>query len=136
VIVCDQVSKLLVSHLAVPFTVIPRVLYLQLGHNSGAAWGMLPGRRILLCALALAVLAGGIIFRSCLQLDQKWNRVACGLVGGGIAGNLLDRLRLGYVVDFVDLHLPFYRWPTFNIADFALCIGAFLYFIRPYIEKK
>jgi signal peptidase II len=96
---------------------------------------MLPGRRVFFCLLALAVLAAGVFFRRRLHLEQRWNRVAFGLVGGGVLGNLLDRIRLGYVVDFIDLHLPHYRWPTFNWADCALCIGVVLCLVGSYREK-
>ncbi|MDR0340643.1 MAG: signal peptidase II [Puniceicoccales bacterium] len=133
---CDQLSKFFAARPAAPLTLIPRVLYLQLSHNGGAAWGILSGQRVFLCALAVAVLAGGFLCRSRLRLERKWNRVAFGLIGGGIVGNLLDRLRLGYVVDFIDLHLPCYRWPTFNIADCALCLGVLLYIVTSSTERK
>jgi signal peptidase II len=55
-----------------------------------------------------------------------------GLVIGGILGNLWDRVTIGHVVDFIDVHLPFYRWPAFNIADSAICIGVLFFVLNSF----
>ena len=54
-------------------------------------------------------------------------QIGFGLLCGGIAGNLLDRLRFGHVIDFVDLHFGSYIYPTFNVADAGICVGVVLY---------
>jgi signal peptidase II len=55
--------------------------------------------------------------------------VALGLISGGIIGNLIDRLRVGYVIDFLDFHIGRNHWPAFNVADSAICVGVVLYII-------
>jgi signal peptidase II len=133
----DQFTKFAVSlFLYGPVTLVPGFLYLQLVRNGGAAWGILFGQRILLCAIAVAALSAGAIFHRRLGLERPINCIATGLIGGGTLGNLIDRLRLGQVVDFIDVHLPFYRWPTFNIADGALCLGVALYFFASLIRGR
>jgi signal peptidase II len=104
-------------------------MYLTVVYNDGAAWSLLAGHRFLLTALAPGTLLLGIFFRRYLGLNRAINRFSLGLIAGGICGNFLDRLRTGYVVDFIDVRLPFYRWPTFNVADSALCLGAFLFLV-------
>ena len=61
--------------------------------------------------------------------NQKWLTVGLSLILGGAIGNLIDRVRLGYVIDFLDLSLKGYHWPAFNIADSAVSAGAFWLFI-------
>jgi signal peptidase II len=62
--------------------------------------------------------------------------IAFGLLVGGILGNVIDRLFRGFVIDFIDINLQFYRWPTFNIADTALCIAAFTLIFFPSKSKQ
>jgi signal peptidase II len=99
--------------------------------NDGAAWGIFSGHRLLLIVVSLCAAAGIIIFRKKLRITRRPRGIAFGLLLGGICGNLLDRLRLGAVVDFIDIHLPFYRWPTFNFADTAICLGVLILLLRP-----
>ena len=63
------------------------------------------------------------------------NRVALGLLCGGIVGNLLDRLRLDYVTDYLDVYVGSWHWPAFNIADSAICIGVGLYVLGTLLAK-
>jgi len=108
--------------------VIPGFFNLVYVRNPGAAWGVLAGHVELLAVFALFALGGIFFFRHTLGLRSRFMQVSFGLLVGGIAGNLLDRLLFGYVVDFIDVVLPWgYRWPTFNIADSAIVIGCGLY---------
>ena len=101
--------------------------YLAIGYveNTGAAFGILAGRTWLLSLLALVV--------GCWFVAAYWGRlpfsatlqIAVGLVLGGALGNLLDRIRLGYVVDFLAVGV----WPRFNVADSAITIGLLLLFV-------
>ena len=62
--------------------------------------------------------------------------MALALIAGGAAGNLVDRIRLGAVVDFIDIYIGTYHWPAFNVADSAICIGVVVYLIFSYLEDK
>ncbi|HYK19513.1 MAG TPA: signal peptidase II, partial [Pyrinomonadaceae bacterium] len=76
----------------------------------------------------LALLAAGAVLYYFLRTPRNDDRVlgACALLLAGIAGNLTDRVRLGFVVDFIVIHAGSYHWPTFNIADASITIGALL----------
>lgn len=133
----DQITKwVIVDHsgltlgLYPPFDgyeIIPGFFNIVYSVNYGAAWGILQGYAWLLVLLAVLVLALIGIFHKQLGLACKAQQLCFGLIGGGIIGNTLDRLLRGHVVDFLDFHLPVYRWPTFNIADSAIVIGTFWY---------
>jgi signal peptidase II len=76
----------------------------------------------LLSGLALAVVIGLLVW---LRRTEHWLiAIGLGLVIGGALGNVVDRLRYGAVVDFLDFHAAGYHWPAFNVADAAICIGA------------
>lgn len=77
----------------------------------------------------IALIICGIIVHWMMQEDDKTNILFFGLVLGGALGNIVDRLRFGAVVDFLDFHIGFYAWPAFNVADSAVCIGAFGLFL-------
>ena len=62
--------------------------------------------------------------------------MALGLITGVALGNLIDRLRFGAVVDFLDFHLAGHHWPAFNVADSAICVGAVLFLIVSFVEDK
>lgn len=139
ILVGDQVTKWIIVSLSgftlglyPPFggvEIIPGFFNLVYAVNYGAAWGMLEGFSWLLIALALLVLGLIAVFRKDLELHQWPQQWAFGLICGGIVGNTLDRLFRGHVVDFLDFHLPFYRWPTFNIADSAIVVGTLWYIL-------
>jgi len=95
--------------------------------NTGAAWSMFSGRSILLASLAAATLVAIFLWRHALGLRDRVAQICFGLLCGGIAGNLLDRLRHGHVIDFIDLHFGTYVYPTFNVADSGICVGVILY---------
>ena len=136
VIALDQASKAwVVRHLSfhVATPVLP-VLDLTLAHNTGAAFSFLADQsgwqRWLLTALALvvAVLIVGYLGR----LKARRQGLLCAalaLILGGALGNLIDRLRLGYVVDFISAHWHGHYFPAFNVADSSITIGAALLLI-------
>ncbi len=114
-----------------PISIIDNFLYIVHITNEGAAWGILSGRTYLLTSIALLALAALWIFRKSLGFEKLWGRLALGIFAGGVIGNLIDRIRFGHVVDFIDVHLPIigYRWPAFNIADCGICVGVGIYII-------
>lgn len=131
----DQLSKAwIVSALPFPtygkpnaIEVIEDVFHLVHVGNTGAAWSLFTGQSMFLAALAAATLLAIFIWRQALGLRDRVSQIAFGLLCGGIAGNLIDRLVYGHVIDFVDLHFGSYVYPTFNIADSGICVGVILY---------
>ena len=121
-------------------TVIPRILDLTYAENPGIAFGQLQGggdfARWMLAALAcVATIAVLIYFFRTTRTDDRVLG-ACALLLAGITGNLVDRIRLGRVVDFILLHAGDYHWPTFNLADAAICTGAFLLALDLFLEGR
>lgn len=94
-------------------------IYLTYVTNTGAAFGLLRDQALLLTAIAVAVVAATVYMERHGAPAGLWMRIAFGLQLGGALGNLADRLRLGYVVDFIDLRW----WPVFNLADSAIVVG-------------
>jgi signal peptidase II len=90
--------------------------------NTGAAFGILRTRGILFALVAIVVSVGIVVYYRAVAASPVLVRTALALVLGGAIGNLVDRIRLGYVVDFVDLRW----WPVFNVADSSIVIGVCL----------
>ena len=123
----DIVTKtLLVAHLreGQPVHVLGDVLMFNLLRNPGAAFSVGTGDTIVVTAIAVAVVV--YIARTARNLRSTAWAITLGLLLGGALGNLLDRLRLGYVVDFVDLGIGSVRWYTFNVADAAISVAIVL----------
>ncbi|MCF7818422.1 MAG: signal peptidase II [Kiritimatiellales bacterium] len=104
--------------------------------NPGAAWGILGGQGIVLILISVVVLVLLVIYRRSFLQEQFAHRILLGLMIGGIVGNLVDRIRFGWVTDFLDFHVGAHHWPSFNIADSAICIAVGLYIITNLFEKK
>lgn len=143
VLLVDQLSKLWVSK-RLPInsysewdsiTVITDFFYIIHIGNFGAAWGIMEGQGVLLSAVALFALLALFFFRETFELYRHSMQWIFGLIIGGILGNLVDRCLHGYVIDFLDFHLPFSipyileggRYPAFNVADCGIVIGVFAY---------
>jgi signal peptidase II len=109
--------------------VIRDFLYIVHVGNTGAAWSLFSGRSYLLAALAAATLVAIFLGRKALGLEGRHAQVCFGLLCGGITGNLVDRILRGHVIDFLDLHFGSYVYPTFNVADSAICVGVALYIL-------
>ena len=124
VFVADRVTKALVVSRVVPnegdsVPVLGKVASITHVHNTGVAFGMFTNRNFLFGVLSIVVLAIIVNFYRYLPGNLWWLRVSLGLQVGGAVGNLVDRVRQGYVTDFVDFHF----WPVFNVADSSICIG-------------
>jgi signal peptidase II len=134
VVVLDQVTKAVVRRrfrLYESLDIIPGLLSLVHGRNRGMAFGFLSAGGLPAQAVVLAVLSAGVL----LLVIVHWRRlgegptllrVALALVAGGAVGNLIDRVRYGYVTDFVHVYWRRYEWPDFNVADSAITIGIVL----------
>ncbi len=118
----DQVTKLFVVCFFTPGesrAVIPPVFYLTYVQNIGAAFGLFKGQQWLF--LACSIVVSGWIIRELIRQEKLAALTAASyaLVLGGAAGNLIDRVRLGFVIDFLDFRV----WPVFNIGDSAITVG-------------
>ena len=136
-IVLDQLTKAMVVDslsLYESREVIPGFFNLVYVTNSGAAFSMLadvnsPWRHYFFLTIGSAALVGLTIVYWKLRKANWLYSWALALIAGGAAGNLIDRVRFGSVIDFLDIYIGNYHWPAFNIADSAICIGAGLFLI-------
>jgi len=134
VVVLDQATKwLLVRSIGLHdyVTLVDGLLSLSHVHNRGAAFGILsdwdlPYRSVLLATLSLVALAAIAAYFWRLPAGARLPRLALALVLGGAIGNLIDRARLGYVVDFIHVYWREHQWPDFNVADSAITVGVTL----------
>lgn len=125
VIAFDQATKALVRdamEVGESHPIIDGFLWLTRVHNTGAAFGMFRGQRLILVFVALVVVAAIVFVAAHLRPNSLLARSALALIAGGAVGNLIDRVMLGGVTDFLDLGW----WPVFNVADMSLDIGVAL----------
>jgi len=113
-----------------PVPVVPGFFNLTLVFNRGAAFGMFPGGVSFFIVLALVTAIIILWFAAFHVSMPPLTSLALGLICGGALGNLLDRIRFGYVIDFLDFYAGHWHWPAFNIADSCLCIGAGLLILQ------
>jgi signal peptidase II len=109
-----------------PKVVIDGFFNLRYSENPGVAFGMLqqmPGGKFVLTALAVVAIVLVVMYLRRTDPDAARLHVALGLVGGGALGNVIDRIKFGRVTDFIVWHVKTHEWPTFNVADAALCVG-------------
>lgn len=131
VLIMDQLSKYwildhFVLHESRP--VIPGLFHLTLVMNTGAAFGILAGapslwRQVFFVVLTLVALIVLLLFHRRLASASLAASLGLAAIGGGALGNLVDRLRFGAVVDFLDVFWRQYHWPAFNLADSAISLG-------------
>lgn len=136
VLALDQVTKVALQgslHLYERVALVPGVLDLTHVHNRGMAFGLfddVAGGWLRWALVAVAVLAVVIIWSYARREPATtWLLAAFGCVLGGALGNLVDRLRLGYVVDFILVHWGAWQFPAFNVADSAITIGGICLFL-------
>lgn len=123
-IVLDQITKLLAVHFLSgggEIEAIPRVIRLVYVENRGAAFGMLSDHRWIFMVISCAALALIAAYAIKKRPASVMERLALALLLGGGIGNMIDRIRLGYVVDFIDFE--FVKFYVFNTADAAVCVG-------------
>jgi len=133
----DQISKAIVLRHVAPHTsipVLPGFFSLTLVTNRGALFGFLhdlpdPYRAVLFTVVpALAVMLV-ILFQYRTALSERATQIGLALILGGAVGNLADRIRIGHVIDFLDVFVGTHHWPAFNVADSSICIGVGLLLI-------
>ena len=153
--VFDQLTKYAASQGLAGGSVllVENFLRFTLSHNRGALFGAFndlpdPWRLILLAGIPILAIVGIFVFLMKVPRNETFARIGLALILGGAVGNVLDRLVFGYVVDFIDVYAGWEfcrmwfvdvfgtnRWPTFNVADIGLCVGATLLIIEVFIKR-
>lgn len=125
VLVADRVTKVLCLQYLVPLGTVPvinGVFHLTYVENTGAAFGMLQGKNWFFIPAVILVSIVLVYLIWSMKDASRYMRISLALILGGAIGNLIDRLWLGYVVDFLDFRV----WPVFNVADSCVVVGAVL----------
>ena len=122
IIISDQITKFLITkymalHQSIPL--IKNILHLTYIQNTGAGFGILKGSNTILIFTSLIII-GAILFNFKKITKEKSINIPIALILGGAIGNLIDRILVGHVIDFMDFRI----WPAFNVADSAITIGA------------
>ncbi len=131
-LIIDQITKLMVEQrmrLGQSIEIIKGFFSLTFVTNKGAAWGMFHGYGMILFFIGIAVMAAAIYFLRKLCDGYRERYIAILAVLSGVAGNSIDRVWRGEVVDFLDCYIKNHHWPAFNIADCAICVGIFIYMV-------
>ena len=144
VVMVDQFTKFwIMAQFALyeQLEIIPGFFNLVYVTNTGAAFGMLAGSRTWLrqaffVTVAIVALVIIIFAYGHLKKQAKIFVYALGLIGGGAIGNLIDRVRFGSVVDFLDFYLGTYHWPAFNVADSAITTGVGLFLLGSFLQHR
>jgi signal peptidase II len=144
IVVFDQATKPLVRQalaLHESLTIVPGFLNLTHVRNTGAAFGILnrvdlPFKTPLLIGLAVVALVSIAIYAMSLPQQQRLARFGLALVLGGAVGNLIDRIRTGYVLDFVDVYWRDYHFWAFNVADSAITVGVVMIVLDLLLEHR
>jgi signal peptidase II len=131
VLLMDQITKILVDKMILPYhtiEIVPNFFALTYLRNTGAAFGFLAGEQSIYRTgffLLVSIVAVGCIcyLLKAARPEKRILRVSLSLILGGAIGNMVDRLRLGEVIDFILVHYYDLHWPAFNVADSAITIG-------------
>lgn len=142
VLTLDQLTKLWIDahfRLYESVTVIENFFNITYVRNKGAAFGILSDTSFRIpFFITVGIIAAGAIlwYLRTLHADQRRLHLALSLVFAGAVGNLIDRIRLGEVIDFLDVHWYQYHWPAFNVADSAITVGVGLLLVDMFIEER
>ena len=131
IVAADQITKSLVAGslgLGQSHPLVPGLLHFTLVRNTGMAFGLLSGADIpfkaaLVTLLSVAAMGAVTYYALKSVQNERLTRIGLTFILGGALGNIIDRARLGYVVDFVDVFYRDTHWPAFNVADTCICIG-------------
>lgn len=144
IVALDQLTKALIRA-TIPLyesrPIIPGLFDLVHVHNAGVAFGLLndvahPVRSLTTTALAIVALIGIAYYARHIRDDERLARIGLSFILGGAIGNLADRLRQGFVVDFVDVYWRDWHFWAFNVADAAITIGAILIFVELLFPRR
>ena len=144
VIVLDQLTKIWVVqsfNLYESLPVIPGFFNLTYLTNTGAAFGILAGhstwwRQAFFIGVAVIALIAIVFMYRQLKNESVWYEFSLAFIAGGAIGNLIDRIRLGSVVDFLDVYIGTHHWPAFNVADSAITVGVTVFLVMNIFFSK
>jgi len=139
----DQISKAMIVKLITPYTsktIIPGVFNITHIYNPGGAFGFMAGQSTFvrtILFLVVSTIAIGFIFYFYKNTPKTHPVLASGfaLIFGGAIGNMIDRIRLGTVIDFLDFYIKDLHWPAFNIADSAISVGMAIFLFHLVFKK-
>jgi len=142
-VLLDQMTKALIGHYLQPYhsiTVIPGFFNLTYIHNPGGAFGFLAGADPILrkvVFLFVSLLAVGLILWYYMKTPASYPLLgsAFAMIFGGAIGNLVDRIKTGKVVDFLDFYVGNFHWPAFNVADSAITVGIGIFILHLLFKK-
>lgn len=141
-LIADQLTKLYIDRSMRLFESIPvmdNFFHITYVRNKGAAFSFLANTSWRLpFFISISLVAAIVILVAFAKLrdDQKLAQVSLAMIFSGAVGNLIDRLRMGEVIDFLDVHWYQHHWPAFNVADSLICVGVFLLAIDMLLEEK
>jgi signal peptidase II len=143
-VAADQVTKLLVVwnlDPGRPRVVIPGLFRLELLYNTGGVWSVGAGAHptlqvLLFLILPLFVTLFAIWYSFDLPAEARARQACVALLVGGAVGNLVDRIRLRSVIDFLVFFIGEHEWPAFNLADSAICVGVFALLVSALFERR
>lgn len=143
VVLLDQVTKMMVLRMIPEYdriVVIPGFFNLTHVHNPGGAFGLLAQngaawRHWLFLGAAFFALGVILYFYHRTPKTLPWLAGSLAMIFGGAVGNMIDRIRFGEVVDFLDVYFASYHWPTFNVADSAVSVGIGLFILHILLKK-
>jgi signal peptidase II len=140
VVTLDQLSKLWIDANRPQIQLLPGFLDLVYVENTGAIFGLVHSHTELFIALGIAASVIILVFLYYFPPATTVGMLSFALILSGTVGNLIDRIRLGYVIDFISIHVQeLFRWPAFNIADAALTVGILTliyYFYKSGVFRK
>ncbi len=138
ILTLDQLVKIIIEHTLKLHEAIELCSFFSIAYvrNQGAAWGMLQGAQYYLAAFGIVAILLLILFRKKVLGDSPWYIPVLGILCAGILGNIIDRIRLGYVVDMFDFYWGVHHFPCFNVADAAICLAVGWLFILQWREPK
>jgi signal peptidase II len=144
VVFCDQATKLwVVRNFAMyeSWPILPGFFNLTYLTNTGAAFGFLAGqpalwRHVFFVSVVLVALCVITVMYWRLRRESYFYELSLGLIAGGALGNLLDRVRLGAVVDFLDVYVGTYHWPSFNVADSSITVGVTIFIVYSFFFEE
>lgn len=144
VITLDQATKIYIMDTFTLYEIreiVPGFFNLTYLHNSGAAFGFMSSvtsawKHWFFVGVAILALGFIMVLYAQYCLDKFIYTIALGLIGGGAVGNVIDRLRFGSVVDFLDVYIGTRHWPAFNVADSAICVGVGLFLVANLLGSR
>lgn len=129
IVVLDQLTKHIMKGWLAPddsISIIGKFLYFSYNENKGAAFGIYQEGTKVLIVITAVIMAGLVYYLVKLWKTSRFGYIALSIILGGAIGNFIDRVRLGYVVDFIDVKLGSFNYPVFNVADTFVVVGTFM----------